>query len=86
MNWGGIIGEAALDEGFAPMRLVSCQDKAQAIEWLQSELKMGDYVLVKASRGMKFDQIIQELMADNFIQTPRLSETSKGKATLDQPV
>lgn len=69
---GREIGEAALAQGFAPVRLISCRDKAQAVEWLQTELKTGDYVLFKASRGMRFDEIIKAVMAEIPIQT-RLS-------------
>ncbi len=69
---GRVIGEAALAQGFAPVRLVSCQDKVEVVEWLQTELKTGDYVLVKASRGMGLDEIIKAIMAEIPIQT-RLS-------------
>ena len=37
-------------------------DNNQAIQYLQAYLKADDVVLVKGSRGMKMEQIVQNLM------------------------
>lgn len=58
---GRIIGETALAVGFDPQHLIFAKDKAELVVWLENRLRTGDYVLVKASRGARFDEVVAEL-------------------------
>lgn len=56
---GAMIGRAAQNAGC----LVDfAENNAEAIHYLQQYIKSGDAVLVKGSRGMKMEQIVQKLM------------------------
>lgn len=56
---GKLIGEAAQKAGCI---VDWAEDNIQAIEFLQQYVQSGDVVLVKGSRGMKMEQIVQKLM------------------------
>jgi UDP-N-acetylmuramoyl-tripeptide--D-alanyl-D-alanine ligase len=58
---GRIIGEEALSLGMSPDRVCLCDDNQAAIECLQAKVQPGDYVLVKGSRGMKMEEIVNAL-------------------------
>jgi UDP-N-acetylmuramoyl-tripeptide--D-alanyl-D-alanine ligase len=60
---GRIIGEEALKMGMAPDRVFFAADNEQVVEYLKRVLKPGDYVLVKGSRGLRMEQIVDGLKA-----------------------
>ncbi len=57
-----LIYEGALEAGLQRGRAFQCADNAEAIEALKGFLQEGDVVLVKGSRGMKMEQIVQGLL------------------------
>ena len=56
---GRLIAQEALTAGLPPDVVVSAQDNAEAIQALRRMLSPGDFVLVKGSRGMKMEEIVQ---------------------------
>ena len=58
---GQHIAEGALNN-LGAENVLSFQDKNALIAALQKELKTGDLVLVKASRGMKLEEVVQALL------------------------
>lgn len=60
---GRLIGEEALRAGMAPERVFFAADNPQVIEYLHERLRPGDYVLVKGSRGLAMDEIVERLKA-----------------------
>ena len=56
---GALIGEAAEKAG---CKVDYAEDNTQAIQYLRQYITEGDAVLVKGSRGMKMEQIVQNLM------------------------
>ncbi|HEY0072320.1 MAG TPA: UDP-N-acetylmuramoyl-tripeptide--D-alanyl-D-alanine ligase [Chloroflexia bacterium] len=61
---GRLIGEEALRSGMAHDRVFFAADNEQVAVYLQRVLKPGDYVLVKGSRGLKMEQIVDALKVD----------------------
>ncbi|HET7829246.1 MAG TPA: UDP-N-acetylmuramoyl-tripeptide--D-alanyl-D-alanine ligase [Candidatus Limnocylindrales bacterium] len=57
------IAEGALAAGLAPERLTIAADAAGAVEVLRGELRPGDVVLVKASRGIELEHVVDGLIA-----------------------
>jgi len=53
--------EAAREEGFPLHRAIFFESSLAAGEWLSREVKAGDLILVKGSRGVKTEQIIEVL-------------------------
>ncbi len=51
----------AVGAGLAAQRVFQCDDNLKAIKVLEDLLQEGDVVLVKGSRGMKMEQIVQHL-------------------------
>lgn len=58
---GRYIGHEALAAGMPPESVATAADNAQAVEILKSLLQPGDFVLVKGSRGMKMEEIVQAI-------------------------
>jgi len=58
---GRIIGQEALSLGLNPDRVCLCESNQAAIEYLQETIRPGDCVLVKGSRGMKMEEIVNAL-------------------------
>ena len=56
---GALIGQAAQENGCA---VDFAADNGQAIALLQQYIQAGDVILVKGSRGMKMEQIVQNFM------------------------
>lgn len=55
------IGEAAKEAGLDKERILHFSDKELAIAYLKSDLPAEAVVLIKASRGMHMEDIVQEL-------------------------
>lgn len=58
---GRLIAAAALEEGLAPEKVVQVDDNVQAIAYLDASIGTGDMVLIKGSRGMSMEQIVEAL-------------------------
>ena len=58
---GRLMGEEALKAGMAPEHVFFAADNAQVVDYLRSILKPGDHVLVKGSRGLRMDEIVDAL-------------------------
>jgi len=58
---GRMIMRGAERAGMPRCRLVWCPDNTEASRFLRSRLHSGDAVLLKASRGMHFEEIVQRL-------------------------
>lgn len=56
------VRDGAVGAGLPPERAVHCGDNGGAMEILEQLLAPGDSVLVKGSRGMKMEQIVQRLV------------------------
>jgi UDP-N-acetylmuramoyl-tripeptide--D-alanyl-D-alanine ligase len=55
------IAEAAVEAGMPATRVIRCADTCEAVERLRGTLRPGDTLLVKASRGMQLERIVNEL-------------------------
>jgi UDP-N-acetylmuramoyl-tripeptide--D-alanyl-D-alanine ligase len=56
------IAEAAVQAGMPAPRVIRCADAVEAAETLRDSLRPGDTLLVKASRGMRLETIVRELV------------------------
>jgi UDP-N-acetylmuramoyl-tripeptide--D-alanyl-D-alanine ligase len=56
------IVHGAKDNGMSSQNTISCEKNKEAIEYLKSEIKPGDMILIKGSRGMKMEEIVEKLM------------------------
>lgn len=59
------IAAQANADGYDPTRAETYMDTENAIEWLLSNVRAGDHILIKASRAMKFEKILAALV-ENF--------------------
>ena len=59
---GREIAEGARQGGMAPTRIAETVDASGAAELLKTVVQQGDVMLVKASRGMKMEQVVQTVM------------------------
>jgi UDP-N-acetylmuramoyl-tripeptide--D-alanyl-D-alanine ligase len=55
------IAEAAIAAGLPATRIIRCGDAAEAAQLLGDALRAGDTLLVKASRGMRLEEIVRKL-------------------------
>ena len=60
-NLGRLIGEEALRVGMAPERVFFAAGNGQVIDYLRERLLPGEYVLVKGSRGLHMEEIVDGL-------------------------
>ncbi|MDQ6694624.1 MAG: UDP-N-acetylmuramoyl-tripeptide--D-alanyl-D-alanine ligase [Chloroflexota bacterium] len=60
---GRLIGVEALRSGMAPEKVFFAADNEQVVEYLRRVLKPGAHVLVKGSRGLHMEQIVDALKA-----------------------
>jgi UDP-N-acetylmuramoyl-tripeptide--D-alanyl-D-alanine ligase len=60
----GPIGEAARDAGLAADRVLQVADRDAVLDALRPRLRSGDVVLVKASRGVGLDVLVDQLAAE----------------------
>jgi UDP-N-acetylmuramoyl-tripeptide--D-alanyl-D-alanine ligase len=59
----------ALAGGLAPARIVRVRDVESALEAIPPRLRDGDVVLVKASRGIGLDRLVEGLQ-DAHVERP----------------
>ncbi len=57
------IGRGATEAGLDPAKVVRSVDRSEARDRLLELLRPGDVVLVKASRGVALDVLVDELVA-----------------------
>ena len=57
------IAAGARDGGLDPTRIVEVRDREAALDLLRMRLRRGDVVLVKASRGVELDRLVEGLIA-----------------------
>ena len=57
------IAAAARDAGLDPSRILEVRDRDAALDLLRKRLQPGDVVLVKASRGVELERLVEGLMA-----------------------
>ena len=58
---GRLIGQGALDYGMDPERVIQLDDNAAAITYLDQVIQEGDVVLIKGSRGIAMEEIVETL-------------------------
>jgi UDP-N-acetylmuramoyl-tripeptide--D-alanyl-D-alanine ligase len=56
-----IMGESALAAGMQTSAVTFCESKAEVSALLKSLLQKGDMVLIKGSRGMKMEEVVESL-------------------------
>jgi len=59
---GRLIAAGAREAGLAAERIVSFAGTAEALDFLEDNLALGTWVLVKGSRGMKMEQVVEGLL------------------------
>ncbi|HEX5240929.1 MAG TPA: UDP-N-acetylmuramoyl-tripeptide--D-alanyl-D-alanine ligase [Candidatus Limnocylindrales bacterium] len=59
-----LIAVGAKDAGLDPSRILEVRDRDAALDALRKRLQPGDVVLVKASRGIELEQLVEALAAD----------------------
>lgn len=59
---GSRIAEGALTAGMAAESVQACETTAMAAAWLKERVARGDALLVKASRGKRMEEVIEQLM------------------------
>jgi UDP-N-acetylmuramoyl-tripeptide--D-alanyl-D-alanine ligase len=64
-NLGRLMGEEALRVKMRPERVFFAADNAQVVQYLKSILKPGDHVLVKGSRGLRMEEIVDALRVES---------------------
>jgi UDP-N-acetylmuramyl pentapeptide synthase len=57
-----LYGAGARDAGLAPDAIIEAPDRAAALAALERNLRPGDVVLLKASRGAELDLLVDELI------------------------
>jgi UDP-N-acetylmuramoyl-tripeptide--D-alanyl-D-alanine ligase len=58
------IADGARTAGLDPARILSVDDRDAALDALRSRLRPGDVVLVKASRGVALDVLVDDLATE----------------------
>jgi UDP-N-acetylmuramoyl-tripeptide--D-alanyl-D-alanine ligase len=58
------IADGARDAGLAPSKVLHARDRETALDILRPRLREGDVVLVKASRGIALDLLVDDLRSE----------------------
>jgi UDP-N-acetylmuramoyl-tripeptide--D-alanyl-D-alanine ligase len=58
------IADGAKDAGLAPSKVLHARDRETALDILRPRLREGDVVLVKASRGIALDLLVDDLRSE----------------------
>lgn len=61
------IADAARDHGLLPEQVIACPDNAAAVDTLRRKLRPRDVVLVKGSRGIAMETVVQALLAEQSL-------------------
>ena len=59
------IADGFRDGGGGSAHLFAAPDPAEAAAWLRERLSPGDALLLKASRGVRIERVLEELKKDN---------------------
>jgi UDP-N-acetylmuramoyl-tripeptide--D-alanyl-D-alanine ligase len=59
------IAAGAREAGLDPSRVLEARDRDAALDLLRSRLQAGDVVLVKASRGVELERLVEALLAEH---------------------
>lgn len=59
------MGEGAREGGLPPARIANCSDHDEALKMINTLPLQGSYMLVKGSRGMSMETIVESLLAKN---------------------
>jgi UDP-N-acetylmuramoyl-tripeptide--D-alanyl-D-alanine ligase len=76
---GRAIAEGARKAGMAHERITECSDAQEAIPHVLSIAHPGDVVLVKGSRGMRMEQVVDALRAPVSGPAPKGTRSMAGK-------
>jgi UDP-N-acetylmuramoyl-tripeptide--D-alanyl-D-alanine ligase len=76
---GRAIAEGARKAGMAHERITECSDAQEAIPHVLSIARPGDVVLVKGSRGMRMEQVVDALRAPVSGPAPKGTRSMAGK-------
>lgn len=60
------VAQGGLDAGLPEEQVHHCESNSQAIEMIQSMLRPGDTILIKGSRGMHMEEVVQALLSPEF--------------------
>lgn len=60
-EFAGYVAEGAIDAGMDENNALACNDCVQALDSIKQWIKKGDILLVKGSRGMKMERIVEGL-------------------------
>jgi len=60
---GRNIAKGALESGMSPEKVHECENNGEIVKLLESFITNGDVILVKGSRGMKMEEIVEQLTA-----------------------
>jgi UDP-N-acetylmuramoyl-tripeptide--D-alanyl-D-alanine ligase len=60
-RWAGAVAASAVESGLAPERVFVARDHDQLIGRVLDSVRDGDVVLVKGSRGMALEKVVQAL-------------------------
>ncbi len=63
-EFAGLIGQEAIRRGMAKDRVKICDRMDEAVEFLRGLTREQDTVLVKGSRGMRMEKVVQDLMGE----------------------
>jgi UDP-N-acetylmuramoyl-tripeptide--D-alanyl-D-alanine ligase len=61
---GRVIARAAVEAGMAPNSVLACASNEEAAGFLKARLRSGDFVLIKGSRGMRMESIVESLTGE----------------------
>ncbi|MCX8016100.1 MAG: UDP-N-acetylmuramoyl-tripeptide--D-alanyl-D-alanine ligase [Patescibacteria group bacterium] len=61
-----LIAESAIKHGFDKNNIVIFNTSEAARKMIRKEIKAGDLILVKASRAIKLDEVVEELKSEGF--------------------
>jgi len=64
-HFSATLCKAAVDAGLADDQVVQLADAAEAVNYLQNEQRSGDRILIKGSRGIRLEQVVDAIKRTN---------------------